>query len=150
MVKRVAIPVGIGIVLALLTPAADADECVTTWCTLTTTGLPGGPVQHRLAFKGSWTDPLTGVTGFLVNGVNLTTSQTSTGYGITSAGGAFPIGLGWRDGINYVFNPAVAAGYRVNVHADLGTDTRRFDQTPTGNFTAAGTTAISDCTTVQE
>jgi hypothetical protein len=110
------------------------------WCSVTTTGLPGGTVNHRLAIRGSWTDPLTGITGYNLSGVNLTTNADSYGYGHTSPGGGFPVTMSWTDGPT--FASTFQRHFRLDIGQDLNAQTRVHDTATNGTFNANGLSTI--------
>jgi hypothetical protein len=129
----------IGVLLAAAPAGADLYG-QPIWCTLDTTGLPGGAVSHRLAVQGFWLEPQYQIIGYAVFGINISTTADAFGYGHTSSGGAFPISFAWTD--SPTFASSIVRHWRVNFDANLVGDTRVTDVTTGGTFTATGVTSI--------
>lgn len=130
--------------LVVAAPSSAADPYGTPiWCTVTTTGLPGGPVTHRLGVRGFQTDPVTNIVGYVVGGVNITNTADAYGYGHTSGGGAFPISFAWTD--SPTLASSIVRQWRVNFESNLTGNARVVDLTTGGTFTAVGTSSLQ-CT----
>jgi hypothetical protein len=121
--------------------ATAGDHGTTAWCNLTTTGVPGGTINFRLAAYGFKSDPQTARTIFYLAGINTGNSANVTGYAHTTPGTGFPLRMSLNESVT--LSNAFTRAWALEFNQTLNATTRVLDVTTGGTFTAVGQASIN-------
>jgi hypothetical protein len=121
---------------------AAADYGTTIWCNASASGS-WGVVPFRLALSGFRTDPATGMTNFVVGGINPATSANVTGYAISTPDTFFPIRMSLTE--HHTLSVVRTRTYYTEFSEALTGTTLVLDVTQAGTSAGVGSSAIASC-----